>query len=51
VFLWPFRPVTMLHRLLITLILYRHVLPHLSEQVHDRKDKHPDYVNKVPVHC
>lgn len=51
VFLWTFRPVTMLHRLLITLILYRHVLPHLSEQVHDRKDKHPDHVNKVPVHC
>jgi hypothetical protein len=25
VFLWTFRPVTMLHRLLITLILYRHV--------------------------
>lgn len=46
-----FCPVTMFHRLLITLILYRHVLTHLSEQVDDRKDKHPDHVNKVPVHC
>jgi len=50
VFLRTFHAVTVLCRMLIRFILCRHALPHLSKQIHNRKDEYPHDVDKVPVH-
>ncbi|MNN74392.1 hypothetical protein D3C81_1905860 [compost metagenome] len=35
----------------IGIVICHSLTNHLSEQVYNRKDKHPYYVDKVPVHC